>query len=83
MAKFFNMTTLLLVMFLLVCTTILTSAARSVPAAYHHEKFEEIKNNVKMDDNIESCEGLTEDECLMRRTLLAHTDYIYTNNHKH
>lgn len=26
----------------------------------------------------ESCEGLSEEECLMRRTLLAHTDYIYT-----
>jgi len=25
-----------------------------------------------------SCEGLGEEECLMRRTLAAHTDYIYT-----
>ncbi|XP_058739183.1 phytosulfokines 3-like [Vicia villosa] len=26
----------------------------------------------------ENCEGINEDDCLMRRTLVAHTDYIYT-----
>ncbi|XP_076896040.1 phytosulfokines 3-like [Bidens hawaiensis] len=26
----------------------------------------------------ESCQGIDEDECLMRRTLVAHIDYIYT-----
>ena len=26
----------------------------------------------------EACEGMDEEECLMRRTLAAHTDYIYT-----
>ncbi|KAG8364186.1 hypothetical protein BUALT_Bualt19G0100800 [Buddleja alternifolia] len=26
----------------------------------------------------ESCDGIGEDECLMRRTLQAHIDYIYT-----
>ncbi|XP_061359066.1 phytosulfokines-like [Gastrolobium bilobum] len=30
----------------------------------------------------ESCEGVGEDECLMRRTLTAHVDYIYTQKHK-
>lgn len=31
----------------------------------------------------ESCEGVEgTEECLMRRTLAAHTDYIYTNKHK-
>lgn len=30
----------------------------------------------------ESCEGVGEDECLQRRTLAAHTDYIYTQKHK-
>ncbi|XP_062083089.1 phytosulfokines-like [Humulus lupulus] len=29
-------------------------------------------------DQEESCEGVEEEECLMRRTLAAHTDYIYT-----
>ncbi|KAK7269939.1 hypothetical protein RIF29_22758 [Crotalaria pallida] len=34
-------------------------------------------------DVVESCEGVKEEEdCLMRRTLVAHTDYIYTDNHK-
>jgi hypothetical protein len=28
------------------------------------------------------CEGANdEDECMMRRTLAAHTDYIYTQEH--
>ena len=27
---------------------------------------------------MEGCEGEEEGECLMRRTLVAHTDYIYT-----
>ncbi|KAK8642653.1 hypothetical protein V6N13_011990 [Hibiscus sabdariffa] len=30
----------------------------------------------------ESCEGVGKEECLMRRTLSAHVDYIYTQNHK-
>ncbi|PIA29479.1 hypothetical protein AQUCO_06000083v1 [Aquilegia coerulea] len=32
---------------------------------------------VKVD---ESCEGMGEEDCLMRRTLAAHTDYIYTQD---
>ncbi|KAJ9705337.1 hypothetical protein PVL29_003396 [Vitis rotundifolia] len=28
----------------------------------------------------ESCEGVGEEECLMKRTLAAQTDYIYTQN---
>ncbi|KAA8531543.1 hypothetical protein F0562_006252 [Nyssa sinensis] len=30
----------------------------------------------------ESCEGMGEEECLMRRTLAAHVDYIYTQKQK-
>ncbi|CAK7330225.1 unnamed protein product [Dovyalis caffra] len=30
----------------------------------------------------ESCEGVGEEECLMRRTLTAQIDYIYTQKHK-
>ena len=30
----------------------------------------------------ETCDGIGEEECLMRRTLVAHTDYIYTQKHK-
>ncbi|XP_020255137.1 phytosulfokines isoform X2 [Asparagus officinalis] len=29
----------------------------------------------------EDCEGVGEEECLMRRTLTAHVDYIYTQDH--
>ncbi|KAI4337072.1 hypothetical protein L6164_015530 [Bauhinia variegata] len=34
----------------------------------------------KVESDEESCEG--KEECLMRRTLEAHLDYIYTQNHK-
>lgn len=34
---------------------------------------------VEIDEN---CEGVGKEECLMRRTLAAHVDYIYTQNHK-
>ncbi|XVF17490.1 hypothetical protein REPUB_Repub10bG0127200 [Reevesia pubescens] len=30
----------------------------------------------------DSCEGVGEEECLMRRTLAAHIDYIYTQKQK-
>ncbi|XP_020676362.1 phytosulfokines-like [Dendrobium catenatum] len=30
-----------------------------------------------------SCDGVEEEECLMRRTLMAHTDYIYTQGKVH
>uniref|UniRef100_A0A2P2N1P5 Phytosulfokine n=1 Tax=Rhizophora mucronata TaxID=61149 RepID=A0A2P2N1P5_RHIMU len=30
----------------------------------------------------ESCEGIGGEECLARRTLAAHVDYIYTQKHK-
>ncbi|XP_077215623.1 phytosulfokines 3-like [Tasmannia lanceolata] len=33
-------------------------------------------------DANEVCEGVGEEECLMRRTLVAHTDYIYTQGNK-
>ncbi|KAH7832899.1 hypothetical protein Vadar_001179 [Vaccinium darrowii] len=29
-----------------------------------------------------NCEGVGEEECLMRRTLAAHVDYIYTQKQK-
>ncbi|RDX78722.1 Phytosulfokines 3, partial [Mucuna pruriens] len=32
-------------------------------------------------DMEENCDGIGEEECLMRRTLVAHTDYIYTQKH--
>lgn len=36
----------------------------------------------KLEEGEENCEGVGEEECvLIRRTLAAHTDYIYTQNH--
>ncbi|KAK1423438.1 hypothetical protein QVD17_18741 [Tagetes erecta] len=36
----------------------------------------------KGDEVEEGCEGIGEEECLMRRTLVAHLDYIYTQKKK-
>ena len=30
-----------------------------------------------------TCEGIETEECLKRRTLAAHLDYIYTGDEKH
>ena len=38
--------------------------------------------NIDFEDGEVSCEGVNEEECLMRRTLVAHVDYIYTQKHK-
>ncbi|OIW12847.1 hypothetical protein TanjilG_24780 [Lupinus angustifolius] len=68
--------------FLLVTST---HASRPAPASSLHisnnsqnKIFEE--ESVNMEES--SCEGIAEEDCLMRRTLAAHTDYIYTDKHK-
>ncbi|KAD6795343.1 hypothetical protein E3N88_06239 [Mikania micrantha] len=45
------------------------------PVAVHDTAAEEV---TKAND-VENCTGSGEEECLMRRTLAAHLDYIYTN----
>ncbi|KAL8472863.1 hypothetical protein ACS0TY_029254 [Phlomoides rotata] len=55
----------------------LCSATRPGPTVLDNV---EARNEVK--DVEDSCNGVSEDECLMRRTLVAHLDYIYTQNHK-
>ncbi|KAK4486646.1 hypothetical protein RD792_006785 [Penstemon davidsonii] len=73
-------TTFLLVA-LLLCFS-LCSATRRGPS--FNDKVE-VKHEVKIEGGqVEEagCQGIGEDECLMRRTLVAHTDYIYTQNHK-
>ncbi|KAJ1386678.1 Phytosulfokine [Sesbania bispinosa] len=62
----------------------LTYAARPGPAASNviskniqHGVLEETMANIE-----ETCQGIGEEECLMRRTLAAHTDYIYTQKQK-
>nr|AAV33646.1 phytosulfokine precursor [Avicennia marina] len=59
----------------------LCSAARPTPTV--GDKVE-ANNEVKTEGARveENCQGLGEEECLMRRTLNAHLDYIYTQHHK-
>lgn len=47
--------------------------------SYNMQEVEADNNNVE--DGEVSCAGLEEQECLMRRTLAAHVDYIYTQKH--
>ncbi|KAF3319767.1 phytosulfokines-like protein [Carex littledalei] len=70
--------TIVLVAFLLIAS--LAQGAR-VPSLRDDKtnlkKFEKVG-----DAKLYACEGIGEDECLTRRTLVAHTDYIYTqDNH--
>ncbi|XP_008796983.1 phytosulfokines-like [Phoenix dactylifera] len=60
---------------LLVCVS-LTQASRPVPADPKQTSLEAVKQEIP--EKVEGCEGLSEDECLIRRTLVAHADYIYT-----
>ncbi|XP_061354635.1 phytosulfokines-like [Gastrolobium bilobum] len=62
----------------------LTYAGRPVPSSSNvisnniqHGVLEEEIANIE-----ETCESSGEEECLMRRTLAAHTDYIYTQKQK-
>ncbi|KAJ0961088.1 hypothetical protein J5N97_000989 [Dioscorea zingiberensis] len=50
-------------------------------AIRHDPSFQ--SKDVENLSNSQGCEGLGEDECLERRTLVAHTDYIYTQNKPH
>ncbi|XAR61985.1 hypothetical protein NMG60_11016551 [Bertholletia excelsa] len=57
------------------------AASRSEPS-----KVEILRGDAEAASNrvaaSESCEGLNAEECLVRRTLAAHVDYIYTQNKK-
>ncbi|XP_021893542.1 phytosulfokines 3-like [Carica papaya] len=69
------------VVFLLLIFFVLTHAARPDSGFSSVTKPIEVSN--KDNDAEENCDGIGEDECLLRRTLEAHTDYIYTQNNKH
>ncbi|XP_065873440.1 phytosulfokines 3-like [Euphorbia lathyris] len=62
---------------LLLCSSGLTFAGRPQPAFSNGSTVKSQNQGVEA----ESCDGVGEEECLMRRTLAAHTDYIYTQNH--
>ncbi|XP_009801525.1 phytosulfokines 3 [Nicotiana tabacum] len=70
--------TLFIVAFLL-CLT-LTFAARpdsSVAKPQFH-----VASEGKIEIKEAKCEGVEEEECLKRRTMAAHLDYIYTQSNK-
>ncbi|XP_054810773.1 phytosulfokines 3-like [Prosopis cineraria] len=66
---------------------ILTQASRPQPSVLKDSSPEtphlgvesETEHEVTVD---ERCEGIGDEECLTRRTLAAHVDYIYTQKNK-
>ncbi|XP_022752065.1 phytosulfokines 3-like [Durio zibethinus] len=77
MAKLVN----LFVLTLLLVST-LSFAARSGPAFPHDSpakiQAEGVETELNNDAVEDRCEGVVQEECLMRRTVAAHIDYIYT-----
>ncbi|XP_060194364.1 phytosulfokines [Lycium barbarum] len=67
---------------LLLCFT-LSYAARPQPI-FHEANLNKFQHQdvvePKQVGKEESCVGVKEEECLERRTLAAHLDYIYTQN---
>ncbi|CAB4266169.1 unnamed protein product [Prunus armeniaca] len=66
----------------------LSLAARPNPAftnnALKTQQQDKEAEAIAVEDGGEiSCAGLEMEECLMRRTLAAHVDYIYTQRQKH
>ncbi|KAK8544286.1 hypothetical protein V6N13_034648 [Hibiscus sabdariffa] len=64
----------------------LSFAARTAPT-FPNESLTKIQAQVAVEteqptEAEDSCEGTAEDDCLMRRTLAAHLDYIYTQKQK-
>ncbi|ONK64847.1 uncharacterized protein A4U43_C07F30600 [Asparagus officinalis] len=66
-----------LLLIALLLSVSLSQAARPLKPVDAKSDHHEIVENVD-----EACEGVEEEDCLMRRTLNAHTDYIYTQDHK-
>ncbi|KAA8537871.1 hypothetical protein F0562_027549 [Nyssa sinensis] len=64
----------LLLLFMLTC------AARPGRSLVKIQSLDAEAENIGVDEA--SCEGVDKEECLMRRTLVAHVDYIYTQKHK-
>ncbi|XP_058739196.1 phytosulfokines-like [Vicia villosa] len=64
---------LIVFFFLFLTFTYATTLGPVTSTNTQYEVLEDGKVNIE-----ENCEGIEEDDCLMRRTLVAHTDYIYT-----
>ncbi|CAL9769967.1 unnamed protein product [Musa acuminata subsp. burmannicoides] len=68
--------TFVFISFLLFASFLAHAGGRPVPVDPKETSLQK-----EMAERVEECVGVGEDECLMRRTLVAHTDYIYTQEH--
>ncbi|KAJ8769009.1 hypothetical protein K2173_024004 [Erythroxylum novogranatense] len=72
-----------LIAFVLFSITV-TFAIRPVPAFSEATRTEIEYGDVEKEEQVhveESCVGVGEDECLLRRSLTAHLDYVYTKKY--
>ncbi|KAJ0085603.1 hypothetical protein Patl1_08792 [Pistacia atlantica] len=80
-----KLTTLFTVALLFTFMLTYSATARPNPTLIAHSltktQLEEVEAAGNVVDAEESCEGVGNEECLRRRTLGAHLDYIYTQNH--
>ncbi|GMI88306.1 phytosulfokine 4 precursor [Hibiscus trionum] len=71
-----------MIMFLFFFISSSPVVARPLPASSAQHANPQLGDIGKTNDQRveleDSCEGIVEEECLTRRTLAAHTDYIYT-----
>ncbi|KAJ0753993.1 putative phytosulfokine [Helianthus annuus] len=77
-----TMSRTIILFFLLALFSMSSSEARLVPAlseAVTSTISTATQKGAVVED---SCNGIATDECLERRTLVAHLDYIYTNDKK-
>ncbi|KAL9464138.1 hypothetical protein AB3S75_001856 [Citrus x aurantiifolia] len=72
--------TLFIIVLLLVST--LTYAARPAPAFENNHSPANTQQGMDAVGGDDNCDGEGEEDCLNRRTLAAHLDYIYTQKHK-
>ncbi|KAI3958870.1 hypothetical protein MKX01_023546 [Papaver californicum] len=58
----------------------LTHAARPEPTVLPNNSLAESQHgeDIEVEDSEFSCDGVGKEECLRRKTLMAHVDYIYT-----
>ncbi|XP_030538885.1 phytosulfokines 3-like [Rhodamnia argentea] len=79
-----KITTLFLTSLLLLCA-ISSCFARPEPVFLDVTPVETNRVDVETESgnelSDENCEGVGEEDCLVRRTLAAHIDYIYTQKH--
>ncbi|KAJ9175084.1 hypothetical protein P3X46_013666 [Hevea brasiliensis] len=81
-----KVSTLCIIASLLIISFTLTNAIRPEPASAGVNPAKigdgDFDQAEKVEVDEDSCEGVGEEECLMRRTLAAHIDYIYTQKNK-